>query len=89
MRLKPGPWRHGWVDTHKGNFTGVARIENERTVRPFKAQALETPGWRTIGQADTRAAAEAIARGYRIDHRGTETRITEQRRPGGFSYIAR
>ncbi len=80
--------RLDFTKCHAAEFTGVKRVALEPTVQPFKAQALEAPGWRTIGQACTHSAAEGIARGYRIDHRGAQTRITEQRRSGGFAYIA-
>lgn len=77
-----------YTDFHKGDFTGVARVECDAIVKPFKVQALETPGWRTVCQVDSRATAETIARGYRIDNRGVSTRVTEQRRSGGSAYIA-
>lgn len=82
-----------YVPSRVAGFTGVKKVDLcDPTVKPFKAQALEAAGWRNIGQADTRAGAEAIARGWRIDKRregvAAQTRITEQRRPGGFAYIA-
>lgn len=85
--------RRDYTDFHRENFTTVKRVVvGDATVRPFKAQALEAAGWRNIGQADTLAAAEALARGWRIDRRrdgvAAQTRVTEQRHPGGFAYIA-
>ena len=76
-----------FIPSKVAGFTGVKRVALP-VEQPFKAQALEVSGWYTIGQADTLATAEAIARGHRIDHRGARTRITEQHRPGGFAYIA-
>lgn len=73
---------------HAREYTGVKRLPLD-TVSAFEAQVLEGPGWRTLAKVDAYATAEAIARGYRIDHRGARTRITEQRRPlGGFTYVA-
>lgn len=72
-----------------GAFTGVERVALEPTLKPFVVQVLEGPGWKSIGGASSQAAAEAIARGHRIDHRGSKTRITERRHPGGYAYIAR
>lgn len=69
-------------------FTGVARIQLDPDPTPFKAQARFAPGWRTVGQSATQAGAEAIAKGYRIDHRGAVTRVKEQRRERGVAYIA-
>lgn len=73
---------------HAREYTGVKRVPLD-TVSAFEAQVLERPGWRTIAKVDSYATAEAIARGYRIDHRGARTRIAEQARPlGGFAYVA-
>lgn len=80
-----------FVHYHAKDFTGVVRVALP-AAQPFAAQVREAPGWRTIGNAATRAVAESIARGYRTDKRreGTnaQTRITERRRSGGYAYIA-
>lgn len=76
-----------FIPSKVAGFTGVKRVALP-TVQPFKVQAREASGWRVIGRTTNGAVAEAIARGHRIDHRGARTRITEQRRPGGFAYTA-
>lgn len=74
----------------KRDYKAVVRVQLPH-VKPFKAQVLIQSDprlrWRTIGYADSQAVAEAIARAYRIDNRGAQTRIKERRRPGGFAYI--
>lgn len=82
-----------FVDFHKGDFTGVRRIViGEPNRKPFVAQALDAKGWRIVGEAATAAAAEALARGHRIDKRregiAAQTRIKERRQEGGYGYIA-
>lgn len=82
-----------FVDFHKGDFTGVKRIVvGDPKRKPFVAQALDVKGWRIVGEAATAAAAEALARGHRIDKRregiAARTRVTERRREGGYGYSA-
>lgn len=81
--------RNVYIPSKVPGFTGVRAIERAGSPKPFFAQVQEAPGrWRNVGKAATQAAAEAIARGYRIDHRGARTRIHERHLPGGFKYIA-
>lgn len=78
-----------YVPSSVPGFTGVRVVEREGCPKPFIAQVKEAPGrWRNVGRGSTQAAAEAIARGYRIDHRGARTRIRERHCPGGFMYVA-
>lgn len=81
-----------FVDFHKADFTGVKRVALGGTPKPFVAQALDAKGWRNVGEAATAAAAEALARGHRIDKRregvAAQTRVKERRREGGYGYIA-
>lgn len=81
--------RNVYVPSKVEGFTGVRAVEREPNKYPFTVRA---PDCQAIGRASTRATAEAIARGHRIDQRALGVKakicITERRSPGGFAYIA-
>lgn len=73
-----------FVRYHAPDYTGVMRVELP-VVRPYTVNA----DGRTIGRADTKAVAEAIARFHRADYRGARVRVNELPRPcGGYTYVA-